>query len=188
MLPFGRTHALLPIRCLLPQSFTAQEMCINTPKILWLNISHYTRTHGDTHTLKHRFVSQQAPITHRNRWRSEGLREGSGKEKSLQLAGKQLHPNSTATVYQTITLSWETLALKLLFTLKHNQECMCTQRQKHTVNHLHVNRYILWDSAGACCTAGATLSLSPHSISIPVMLWAQALYFPFSKCLSLCTS
>lgn len=50
-------------------------------------------------------MSQQAPISHRNRWRSEGLREESGTEKSLQLAGKQLHSNSTATVYQPITLS-----------------------------------------------------------------------------------
>lgn len=138
MLPFGGTHALLPIRCPLPQSFIAQEMGINTPKTFRSNISCHTHEHRETHTLKHRFVSQQAPITHRNRWRSEGLRDQSGTEKSLQLAGKQLHSNSTATVYQPITLSGK----RLVFILKHNQKYVCTQRQKHAEIHSDLSKYI----------------------------------------------
>ena len=54
-------------------------------------------------------MSQQDPITHRNRWRTEGLREESGAEESLLLAGKHVHSNSTATAHQPITLSGEML-------------------------------------------------------------------------------
>lgn len=98
---------------------TANQMSITTvfrssrdvhqhPKdILIEHKPQHTWTDRQTHTrtLKHRFVSQHAAITHRNRWWSEGLREESGTEKSLNLAGKKIHSNSTATVYKPITLS-----------------------------------------------------------------------------------
>lgn len=87
--------------------------------------------HGHTDTLRHRYVSRQAPITHRNRWQSEGLREESRTGKSLQLAGKLLHSNSAATLYPPITLKRERFTLMLVFTLKHNHGNAHKDRNTH---------------------------------------------------------
>ncbi len=112
-------------------------------------------------------MSQQAPIIHRNRWRSEGLREESGTEKSLQFAGKQFHSNLTTTVFQPTTLSGERFALRL-------------RRRRLKNIHSHVcDTYISSDHAGACSGAGATLSSFPRSISIPMMPRALDLCYTF---------
>lgn len=76
---------------------------INTRNSFWSNLSHCTLEQKET--LEQRFASQQAPVTHRNRWWSKGPREESRTEKSRQIAGKQLHSSSTVTGYQPITIS-----------------------------------------------------------------------------------
>lgn len=78
---------------------------INTRNSFWLNLSHCTLEHTEKDTLEHRFASQQAPVTHRNRWWSKGPREEYRTEKSRQFAAKQLHSSSTVTGCQPITIS-----------------------------------------------------------------------------------
>lgn len=91
-----------------------------------------------TDTLRHRYVSQQAPITHRNRWQSDGLREESRTGKSLPLAGKQLHSNSTATLYPPITLKRERFTFTLVFTRKHNHGNHERQKHSHISEYIHI--------------------------------------------------
>lgn len=167
----------------LPRSLTAQEMSINIPpKTPWLNISH--GTHEDTHTLQH--------SRHQLLMETDGGVMAWGKE-----AGRRVHCSLLANSFILIQilqhinqLPWaeREAHIEVGALAPRQQGYSCTPnkgRNIPTLAPVKVKTYILWDGAGARCGAGVTPRSPPRSISIPVMPWAQVLYFPLSKCLSL---